>query len=56
MLLVCLLSFQLLSAEEIRVAVANNFTATIKALAEKFEAQTSHKVILSFGATGRHYA
>lgn len=43
-------------ATEIRVAVASNFTNTIKLLAKKFEQQTNHKVKLIFGASGRHYA
>ena len=51
----CLLSFSL-SADEIRVAVASNFTATIKALSKKFEEKSEHKIVLIFGATGRHYA
>lgn len=45
-----------LSADEIRVAVASNFTGAIKALSKTFEEKTEHKVILIFGATGRHYA
>lgn len=43
-------------AGEIRVAVASNFTETIKALSRQFEDKTGHKVTLIFGATGRHYA
>lgn len=42
--------------EEIRVAVASNFTETIKVLAPKFEEKTGNKVTLSFGSTGKHYA
>lgn len=51
----CFLSFNL-SADEIRVAVASNFTSTIKALSKNFEEKTEHKILLIFGATGRHYA
>ena len=43
-------------AEEIRVAAASNFTDAITALAERFEADTGHEVILIFGSTGKHYA
>ena len=43
-------------ADEIRVAVASNFTHVIKAIAGRFESQTGHQVTLSFGSTGRHYA
>jgi molybdate transport system substrate-binding protein len=43
-------------ADEIRVAVAGNFTETIKPIVKQFEASTGHKVTLSFGSTGKHYA
>lgn len=43
-------------ADEIHVAVASNFTKTIKALAGRFEASSGHRVTLSFGSTGKHYA
>jgi molybdate transport system substrate-binding protein len=43
-------------ADEIHLAVASNFTKTIKALAGRFEANSGHKVTLSFGSTGKHYA
>lgn len=43
-------------AEEVQVAVASNFTAPIKNIAADFEQQTKHKVLLSFGATGKFYA
>ena len=43
-------------ADEILVAVASNFTGAIKALAERFEQETGHDVVLSFGSTGKHYA
>lgn len=41
---------------EIRVAVASNFTGAMRLLAEKFEAQTGHTVILLPGSTGKHFA
>lgn len=45
-----------LMAEEIRVAVASNFTDTIRLVAKRFEAKTNHKINLIFGSTGKHYA
>lgn len=43
-------------ADEIRVAVAANFTAPMRQIAAQFEKDTGHKVILSFGASGKFYA
>ncbi|MCW8884383.1 MAG: molybdate ABC transporter substrate-binding protein [Motiliproteus sp.] len=43
-------------AEQIRVAVASNFTHAAKALAKDFEAHSGHQVQLIFGSTGKHYA
>ncbi len=43
-------------AGEVSVAVASNFTAPMKIIAQAFERDTGHKVILSFGATGQFYA
>ncbi len=43
-------------AGELQVAVAANFTAPAKRLAEAFEKATGHKAALSFGATGKFYA
>jgi len=43
-------------ADDIRVAVASNFTHTLEALAEQFELQTGHNVVLIVGSTGQHYA
>lgn len=44
------------AADEIRVAVASNFTHAIKNIAERFTDKTGHKVVLIFGSTGKHYA
>ncbi|MES2027036.1 MAG: molybdate ABC transporter substrate-binding protein [Pseudomonadota bacterium] len=44
------------SAEEVQVAVAANFTAPMKVIAADFEKATGHKVVPSFGATGKFYA
>lgn len=43
-------------ADEVQVAVAANFTAPMKAIAADFEKATGHKVVLSFGSTGKFYA
>ena len=43
-------------ADEVQVAVASNFTAPMETIAADFEQQTKHKVLLSFGATGKFYA
>ncbi len=53
-----LLGFFMLSAQaaEVRVAVAANFTAPMKQIAADFERETGHRVLLSFGATGKFYA
>ena len=43
-------------ADEIRVAVAANFSATLAEIAVAFEDATGHRVILASGSTGKHYA
>jgi len=43
-------------ADEVRVAVATNFTATMRALVAEFETRTHHTVLVSFGSTGNQYA
>lgn len=45
-----------LIADEIKVAVASNFTRTITTISQGFEKKTGHKVKLIFGSTGKHYA
>ena len=54
------LLFLLLSAAafagEVQLAVAANFTAPMKQIAADFEKDTGHKVLMSFGATGKLYA
>ena len=47
---------QWIQAAEVNVAVAANFTAPMKRIAEEFEKDTGHKAVLSYGATGRFYA
>lgn len=43
-------------AAEVQVAVAANFTGPMRRIAAAFEADTGHKALLSFGATGAFYA
>jgi molybdate transport system substrate-binding protein len=43
-------------ADEIPVAVAANFTAPFSKIAAEFEKETGHKVIASFGSTGKFQA
>lgn len=47
---------QTASADDVNVAVAANFTAPIKALAEGFEHDTGHTLVAAYGATGQFYA
>jgi len=43
-------------AAEVHVAVAANFAAPMKQIVAEFEKETGHKVVLSFGASGKFYA
>ena len=43
-------------ADEISVAVAANFTAPMKLIAAEFERDSGHKLVTSFGSTGKFYA
>ncbi len=43
-------------ADEISVAVAANFTAPMKLIAADFEKDSGHKLLTSFGSTGKFYA
>ena len=45
-----------LVADEIRIAVATNFTAAMSDLVQRFELETEHSVLVSSGSTGNHYA
>lgn len=56
-LLTCLVSASWVAhADEVSVAVAANFTAPMKQIAADFEKDTGHKVVASYGATGKFYA
>jgi molybdate transport system substrate-binding protein len=41
---------------QVSVAVAANFSAPMKIIAQEFEGATGHKAVLAFGATGQFYA
>lgn len=43
-------------AEEIRVAVAANFLATLNEIITNFQADTSHTILVSSGSSGKLYA
>ena len=43
------------AADEVKVAVAANFTAPMQAIAPAFEKATGHTLVASFGATGPWY-
>ncbi len=55
----CFLTYSLaasLQASEVKVAVAANFSAPMKAIAQNFEHDTGYETSLAFGATGQLYA
>ena len=43
-------------ADEVSVAVAANFAAPMQRIAPEFERETGHKIVASYGATGKFYA
>ncbi len=53
--LLCLVTCTV-SAAEVQVAVAANFTAPAKRIAAEFQKDTGHKALLAFGGTGKFYA
>ena len=55
LLSLCLLA-SLSQADVIRVAVASNFTAPMKAVVAAFEAASGHRVQLAFGSSGKFFA
>ncbi len=44
------------AAEEAQLAVAANFAATAKLLADRFAERSGHKLLVSVGSTGKFYA
>ena len=45
-----------IKATELRIAVASNFSGTMKTIASEFENSSSHKVVISFASSGKLYA
>ena len=43
-------------ADEIRVAAASNFKATLVRLAARFEMASGHELVLSYGSSGKQFA
>jgi len=56
LILLLLTGTKLASAEKIHVACASNFSKTAKLLAASFEKKFPHKVVLSFGSSGKLYS
>ncbi len=50
------LMVSVVNAEDITIAVASNFTASMKAIVKQFENNSGHKVKLVFGGSGKFYA
>lgn len=44
------------TAAEIRVAAASNFRDAMSSLADRFERESGHELLLIFGSTGKHFA
>ncbi|ODB89665.1 molybdate ABC transporter substrate-binding protein [Candidatus Thiodiazotropha endoloripes] len=55
-LLSLILSVTKAAAEEVKVAIAANFTDVARILAERFEQQTGHTTRISYGSTGKLYS
>lgn len=55
-LLLAALTITTASADEVKVAVASNFTGPMQAISALFERDTGHKPSLAFGSTGKFYA
>ena len=55
MLFVCGLPHSVALAGETRVAVATNFLSTFEAIAERFEHETGHQILVSSGSSGKLY-
>ncbi len=56
LLLALLCVTALARADEVQVAVAANFAAPAKQIAQDFERASGHKAVLSLGGTGKFYA
>lgn len=54
--MVLMLTSGFAAADEAQIAVAANFAAPAKQLADKFAKATPHKILISVGSTGKFYA
>ncbi len=54
--LLWLLASSSLQADEIRIAVASNFASTMTGLINHYQTVSPHRVVMSTGSTGKHYA
>lgn len=54
--LLCLVSTHVSQADEVHVAVAANFLATLQQIADGFGRHSGHRVVISSGSTGKLYA
>jgi molybdate transport system substrate-binding protein len=55
-LLLAALTITTANADEVKVAVASNFTGPMQVISALFERDIGHKTILAFGSTGKFYA
>ncbi len=53
---VTLFSFSSLQSEELKIAVASNFSNTIKKIVQSYKNVSKDKIVLIFGSTGKIYA
>ena len=56
LLALMLVASPLLAAQQVSVAVASNFTATMQQLVKQFEQQSGYQVAVSYGSTGKLFA
>ncbi len=56
LLTLTVLDVSIASAADVRIAVASNFRSAMMSIVEMFETRSTHKVITSYGSTGKHYA
>ena len=54
--LLILLAANAAHSDQVQIAVAANFIAPMKEIAARFERETGHQVLASYGATGKFYA
>lgn len=55
-LLLTLLPATFVAAAEVNLAVAANFTAAMRTIAQQFEQQSGHQTRISYGSTGKLYS